>query len=109
MGSNSSLEIVAVFIKTIYSLLFYYDNLGATYLSINPIIHSRTKRVDIDYHFVRDRIQAKTLQVSFLSSKDQLADIFIKPLSSSQFNTLRSSLTIEPYNSAITVWLTGAY
>lgn len=42
-------------------LTLYYDNLGATYLSVNPIFYSRTKHVNIDFHFVRDRIQAKAL------------------------------------------------
>ncbi|KAL3830766.1 hypothetical protein ACJIZ3_019568 [Penstemon smallii] len=74
----------------------YCDNLGATYLSKNPILHYRTKHVDIDYHFVRDRVQAKALRVSFLSSKDQLADILTKPLSTSRFSTLRTSLAVLP-------------
>ncbi|KAL3838972.1 hypothetical protein ACJIZ3_023563 [Penstemon smallii] len=76
--------------------VLYCDNLGATYLSKNPILHSRTKHVDIDYHFVRDRIQAKALRVSFLCSKDQLADILTKPLSYSRFSSLRTSLAVVP-------------
>lgn len=48
----------------------YDDNLGATYLSVDPILHSRIKHIDIDYHFVRGCIKAKSLQVAFLSSKD---------------------------------------
>ncbi|KAF5464008.1 hypothetical protein F2P56_014124 [Juglans regia] len=56
----------------------FCDNLGATYLSVNPVMHSRIKHVDLDYHFVRDRVAAKTLAVQ---SKDQLADILTKPLS----------------------------
>ncbi|KAF5447193.1 hypothetical protein F2P56_032762, partial [Juglans regia] len=72
----------------------FCDNLGATYLSVNPVMHSRIKHVDLDYHFVRDRVAAKTLAVKFLQSKDQLADILTKPLSSSRFSLLRSSLTI---------------
>lgn len=64
-------------------LILHCDSLGATYLSVNPVMHSHTKDVDIDYHFVHDRVHAKALQVSFVSSKDQLADIFTKPLASS--------------------------
>lgn len=72
------------------------DNLDATYLSVNPVMHSRMKHVDIDYHFLQDEIQAKSLQISFLSSKDQLANILTKPLSTSRFYTLRLSLTVLP-------------
>lgn len=80
------------------------DNLGATYLLVNPIMHSRTKHIDVDFHFVRDRIAAKSLQVAFISSKDQIANIFTRPIVSiftrpivsSRFFLLRSSLTMVP-------------
>ncbi|KAF5471442.1 hypothetical protein F2P56_008232 [Juglans regia] len=74
--------------------VLWCDNLGATYLTSNPVYHSRTKHMDIDFHFVRDRVAAKTLQVKFCSSKDQLADVFTKPLVSDRFSALRSSLRV---------------
>jgi hypothetical protein len=61
------------------------DNIGATYLTANPLFHARTKHIAIDYHFVRDKVAAKTLVVKFLSSKDQIADILTKPLVSTRF------------------------
>ncbi|KAF5468349.1 hypothetical protein F2P56_012507 [Juglans regia] len=74
--------------------LLWCDNIGATYLSANPVYHSRTKHMDIDYHFVRDRVAAQALQVSFCSSKDQLANVFTKPLVSDKFVSFRSSLNV---------------
>jgi histone deacetylase 1/2 len=50
------------------------DNLGATYLSANPVFHARTKHIEIDFHFVRERVASKEIMIKFISSKDQLAD-----------------------------------
>jgi hypothetical protein len=46
------------------------DNLGATYLSANPVFHARAKHIEIDFHFVHERVPRKQLQVRFISSKD---------------------------------------
>ncbi|XP_019157371.1 PREDICTED: uncharacterized protein LOC109153935 [Ipomoea nil] len=54
------------------------DNLGATYLCANPVFHARTKHVEIDFHFVWDKVASGDLVVNFVSTKDQLADIFTK-------------------------------
>ena len=74
------------------------DNIGATYLSANPIFHRRTKHVKVDYHFVRERVSAKQLDVRFLSSKDQLADIMTKPLATSLFTQFRRNLNLVSHH-----------
>ncbi|KAJ4816146.1 hypothetical protein LUZ62_028712 [Rhynchospora pubera] len=71
------------------------DNIGATFLASNPSFHARTKHIEIDYHFVRERIASNELRVRFISSKDQLADLFTKPLPLAQFLLLKSKLTVN--------------
>jgi hypothetical protein len=68
------------------------DNIGATYLSANPISHARTKYIEVDFHFVRERVTQKLLQIKFISSKVQLADIFTKPLPLTMFEGCRCNL-----------------
>ncbi|XP_019196186.1 PREDICTED: uncharacterized protein LOC109190187 [Ipomoea nil] len=70
------------------------DNLGATYLCANPVFHARTKHVEIDYHFVCDKVPFGDFVVNFVSTKDQLADFFTKPLSGPRFSTLRAKLNM---------------
>jgi len=57
------------------------DNIGAKYLSANPVFHARTKHIEVDYHFVRERIARRLLDIKFVSSGDQIADGFTKALS----------------------------
>lgn len=61
-------------------LILLCDNIGATYLSTNPVFQSKMKYLALDFHFVRKQVQSKQLQVSYVSSKDQLAYSFTKLL-----------------------------
>jgi histone deacetylase 1/2 len=71
------------------------DNLGATYLSSNPVFHARTKHIEVDFHFVRERVAQKKLHIQFISSKDQVADIFTKPLPLPAFQSCRRNLNLS--------------
>jgi hypothetical protein len=54
--------------------------MGAKYLSVNHVFHARMKHIEVDYHFVRERVLKKLLKIDFISSKDQVAYGFTKPL-----------------------------
>ena len=68
------------------------DNTSAINLSKNPVLHSRTKHIEIRHHFLRDHVQNGDIKLIFVSSENQLADIFTKPLSEDQFCKIRKEL-----------------
>ncbi|WVZ64382.1 hypothetical protein U9M48_013903 [Paspalum notatum var. saurae] len=71
------------------------DNIGARYLSQNPVFHARTKHIEIDYHFVRERVAQGLLDIQFVSSQDQLADGFTKPITRKKLEEFRFNLNLE--------------
>lgn len=73
----------------------YCDNIGATYLCANPVFHSRMKHVGLDYHFVRNQVQSKSLRVAHISTKNQLADALTKPLSGPRFQDLHNKIGVS--------------
>ena len=74
--------------------LVYCDNVSAVYLSTNPIQHQRTKHIEIDLHFVRDKVAMGQIRVLHVPSSSQYADIFTKVLPSSVFLHLISPLNV---------------
>ena len=71
------------------------DNVSALAIASNPVFHARTKHVEVDYHFVRERVLRRDLQIRYIATSDQLADIFTKSLSSSHFQFLRSKTMVS--------------
>ena len=66
--------------------LLWCDNVNALAIASNPVFHARTKHIEVDYRFVREKVLKKDLMVKFISFNDQLADIFTKGLRSSRFH-----------------------
>ncbi|GJT63337.1 retrovirus-related pol polyprotein from transposon TNT 1-94 [Tanacetum coccineum] len=70
----------------------FCDNTSAIAISNNPVLHSRTKHIDIRYHFIRDHILKGDIELHFIPTEYQLADIFTEPLDESTFTSLKSKL-----------------
>jgi hypothetical protein len=70
------------------------DNESAICMADNPVEHNRTKHIDIQYHFLRDHQQNGDIEIAYVNTKNQLADIFTKPLYEKTFSKLRNELNI---------------
>ena len=75
------------------------DNLSSLYLTVNPVFHGHSKHIAVDYHYVREKVALGALVTQFVSSSNQLADIFTKPLSREAFTTLSIKLGLTPWPS----------
>ena len=59
----------------------YCDNTSVIGISKNPVMHSKTKHITIKYHFLQEQVAEKNIRVEYVGTKEQVADIFTKPLS----------------------------
>ncbi|CAL8999726.1 unnamed protein product [Prunus brigantina] len=75
--------------------VIYCDNVGATQLCSNPVFHSRMKHVAVDFHFIRNQVQNGVLRVAHVSSADQLAYAFTKPLHRVRFLDLKFKIGLR--------------
>ena len=80
--------------------LIYCDNIGSVYLSSNHVKHQRRKHVELDIHFVREKVAIGEVKVLHVPTSLQYADIFTKGLPTTLFEQFRSSLTILPYDAS---------
>ena len=72
------------------------DNNGSISLSKNPENHARTKHIEVQYHFIREKVLEGLVDVKHVSTKDQLADIMTKPLTKQPFESNRLKLGLHP-------------
>ena len=75
--------------------LIFCDNESAIKLATNPIFHERTKHLEVDCHFVRDKILDHTVKLMPIHTTNQLADIFTKPLPYSKLHPIISKMALK--------------
>nr|GEY34059.1 retrovirus-related Pol polyprotein from transposon TNT 1-94 [Tanacetum cinerariifolium] len=66
----------------------YADYAGSIAISCNPVQHSRTKHIAVRYHFIKEHVEKGTIELYFVKTDYQLADIFTKTLPADRFNYL---------------------
>jgi hypothetical protein len=72
----------------------YCDNTSAISISKNMVTHSKTNHIPIKYHFLREQVAEKTIIFEYVGTKEQVADIFIKPLPREAFEYLNQRLRV---------------
>ena len=76
--------------------VLWCDNISAMALASTPVFHSRSKHIEVDWHFIRERVASKHLSLAYIPTSDQVADIFTKPLTSARFHYLKDKLLVLP-------------
>lgn len=82
--------------------VMYFENLSTIKLS-NPVLHGRSKHIDVRYHFLRNLCKDDIVDLVFCRSEDQLADLLTKPLKPHVFVKLRNLLGVCSSKEAIVI------
>jgi len=73
-------------------MTIHCNNQSCVKLSENPVFHNKSKHIEIKYHYIRDMVQRKEVHVQYLSTHEQIADIFTKPLAKTKFKYFHEKL-----------------
>ncbi|TYI90226.1 hypothetical protein E1A91_D03G106700v1 [Gossypium mustelinum] len=74
--------------------IIWCDNSSTVSVVENPTHHTKMKHVEIDHHFIREKILAGQLQVNFVPSAQQIADVLTKPVTPKLFSSFRHALRV---------------
>ena len=76
------------------TMVIYYDNSSAIDISKNLVQHSKTKHIEIRYHFIRDLVERKVVTLKYIPIERQNIDIFTKTLDRSKFESLHQVIGV---------------
>ena len=76
------------------TMCVFCDNTSAINLSKNPVQHSKLKHIEVRYHFIQDLVEEKTVYLEFITTDNQKANIFTKPLNGPRFKSLRKTIGV---------------
>jgi len=75
-------------------VVIYCDNISSILLANNLVYHARTKHIEVHYHFIREKILAKEIDLIHVNTEDQVADIFTKALGTDKLRKFRKMLGV---------------
>ena len=96
MATTSAVWVVRLLedlgVTNLKPVTLHCDNMSALHIAQNPVYHVRTKHIEAECHFTREKFMEGLLQLTYLPTTSQLADVFTKILPSTQFRTLLHKL-----------------
>ncbi len=75
-------------------VVIYCDNISSILLANNPVYNARTKHIEVQYHFIREKVLAKEINLIHVSTEDQVGDIFTKALGTNKLRKFRKMLDV---------------
>ncbi|KAH9783416.1 retrovirus-related pol polyprotein from transposon RE1 [Citrus sinensis] len=76
--------------------IIWCDNNGVTALATNPVYHAKTKHIELDVHFIREKVTSKQVEIKYVPSEWNIADVLTKPMAYSFFNYYRDKFNVVP-------------
>lgn len=95
-GYSQLLRELNVSVTQVHPPPAWCDNISAAYIATNPVFHACPKHIELDYHFVHDRIVFIRDRIGYVPTRDHIADILTKGLSRIQHSHFISKLTLTP-------------
>jgi hypothetical protein len=75
-------------------IVIYFDNINSILLANNPVYHARTKHIEVHYHFIKEKVLAKEIDLIHVNTENQVADIFTKALGTDELKKFRKMLGV---------------
>ncbi len=75
-------------------VVIYYDNISNILLANNLVYHARTKHIEVHYHFIREKVLVKEIDLIHVNTENQVANIFTKVLSTYKLRKFRKMLGV---------------
>jgi hypothetical protein len=72
--------------------VIHEDNQGCIALATNPVVHKRSKHIDIRHHFIREKTECRDIKLEYINTECQLADLLTKALTRARFEMLRDQV-----------------
>jgi hypothetical protein len=83
-------------LKTDLPMIVYQDNQSCIKLTVNPEFHQRTKHIDVRYHYVREAVRKGFINLTYVHTKANVADVLTKAMPKVEFERLRTKLRVQP-------------